>query len=230
VIGDEEYSQSVTIDFEPERIRKASQELLASLKALLPYAQSEAYSLEKLKDNPEAEAEAETAWESRRSGPNRDCGSDRRLGTGIGAGHQLAPMLASLPASSAAASLPHIPVKRRPKNADRFAIFVNGVFFLPVKIDGHGPLLFTELSPPAADFAPRPGRRQTGIRSLADQITLKFRQCPENMKHQLSDGPPVPEAPPNPEVNRGLKLRRAPRRARVGVVGSKRAGPLQDQA
>jgi hypothetical protein len=64
VIGDEEYSQSVTIDFEPERIRKASQELLASLKALLPYAQSEAYSLEKLKDSPEAEAEAETAWKA----------------------------------------------------------------------------------------------------------------------------------------------------------------------
>jgi hypothetical protein len=30
------------------------------------------------------------------------------------------------------------------------------------------------------------GRRQTGIRSLADQITLKFRQCAENMKHQLA--------------------------------------------
>jgi hypothetical protein len=29
------YSQSVTIDFEPERIRKAFQELLASLEALL---------------------------------------------------------------------------------------------------------------------------------------------------------------------------------------------------
>jgi len=33
----------------------------------------------------------------------------------------------------------------------------------------------------------------------------------------LSDGPPVLEAPPNPEVDRCLELRWAPRRARVGV-------------
>jgi hypothetical protein len=38
--------------------------LLASLEAILPYAESEAYSLEKLKDSPEAEAEAERAWKA----------------------------------------------------------------------------------------------------------------------------------------------------------------------
>jgi hypothetical protein len=64
VVGDEEYRQSVTIDFEPERHRKAASKLLALLKALLPYAEGEAYSLEKLKDSPEAEAEAEKAWKA----------------------------------------------------------------------------------------------------------------------------------------------------------------------
>jgi hypothetical protein len=34
------------------------------VKAILPYAESEAYSLENLKDTPEAEAEAETAWKA----------------------------------------------------------------------------------------------------------------------------------------------------------------------
>jgi hypothetical protein len=41
-----------------------STKLLASLEALLPYAESEAYSPEKLKDSPEAEAEAERAWKA----------------------------------------------------------------------------------------------------------------------------------------------------------------------
>jgi hypothetical protein len=38
--------------------------LLASLEAILPYAENEAYSLEKLKDSPEAEAEAQRAWKA----------------------------------------------------------------------------------------------------------------------------------------------------------------------
>jgi hypothetical protein len=38
----------------------------------------------------------------------------------------------------------------------------------------------------------------------------------------LSDSPPVLEAPPNREVDRCLELRWAPRRARVGVVGTER--------
>jgi hypothetical protein len=45
VAGDEDYSQSVTIDFEPERMRKAATKLLAALEAVLPYAQSEHASL-----------------------------------------------------------------------------------------------------------------------------------------------------------------------------------------
>jgi len=108
VAGDEEYEQSRTIDFEPERQRKAAPALLAacrmvidrwergdlaeaaracsaaiaqaeaaslppglpapallaSLKAILPYAENEAYALEKHKDGPEAEAEAGRAWQA----------------------------------------------------------------------------------------------------------------------------------------------------------------------
>ena len=64
VSGDKEYEQSRVIDFEPERHRKAAQKLLASLKSLLPYAENEAYSLDKHKDSPEAQAEAERAWKA----------------------------------------------------------------------------------------------------------------------------------------------------------------------
>lgn len=64
VAGDEEYEQSRLIDFEPERHRKAAPKLLASLEGILPYAQSEAYSLETLKDSPQAEVEAERAWKA----------------------------------------------------------------------------------------------------------------------------------------------------------------------
>ena len=64
VAGDEQYEQSRWIDFEPERHRLAAPKLLASLKALLPYAESEAYCLDKLKDSPEAEAETERAWKA----------------------------------------------------------------------------------------------------------------------------------------------------------------------
>src|SRR4051812_44198946 len=40
VNGDEDYTQSVSIDFESERHRKAALKLLASLEALLPYAEA----------------------------------------------------------------------------------------------------------------------------------------------------------------------------------------------
>jgi hypothetical protein len=62
VAGDEDYRHSVTIDFEPERIRKAAPSLLAALWGVIHYAENEASSLESLKDSPEAEAEAEKAW------------------------------------------------------------------------------------------------------------------------------------------------------------------------
>jgi hypothetical protein len=45
VAGDEDYSQSVMVDFEAERIRKAAPRLLAALEAVLPYAESEHASL-----------------------------------------------------------------------------------------------------------------------------------------------------------------------------------------
>ena len=64
VEGDEDHVRSVTIDFEPERHRKLAPKLLASLEAILPYAENEAYSLEKHKDSPEAEAEADRAWKA----------------------------------------------------------------------------------------------------------------------------------------------------------------------
>jgi len=60
--GNEDYSQMVTIDFAVERIRKAALKLLTALDDIIDYAENEAYSLEKLKDSPEAEAEAERAW------------------------------------------------------------------------------------------------------------------------------------------------------------------------
>ena len=62
VVGDEDYEQSCLIDFEPELERKGAPKLLASLEAILPYAEGEAYSLDKHTDSPEAEAEAVRAW------------------------------------------------------------------------------------------------------------------------------------------------------------------------
>jgi hypothetical protein len=62
VAGDEDFGQSATIDFASERQRKAASQLLAALEAILPYAESEAHSLDKLKDSQEAEAEALRAW------------------------------------------------------------------------------------------------------------------------------------------------------------------------
>jgi hypothetical protein len=62
VAGDEDFHQSVTIEFETERQRKAAPKLLSALKSILTYAENEAYALEKLKDSPEAEAEADRAW------------------------------------------------------------------------------------------------------------------------------------------------------------------------
>jgi hypothetical protein len=61
-VDDQDYLRSVMVDFEGERQRRAAPKLLASLSAILPYAESEAYSLEKLKDSPQAEAEARRAW------------------------------------------------------------------------------------------------------------------------------------------------------------------------
>lgn len=45
VAGDQDYEQSRLIDFEPERQRKTASALLSSLKAVLPYAESEGESL-----------------------------------------------------------------------------------------------------------------------------------------------------------------------------------------
>lgn len=45
VAGDNEFTQSVTIDFEPERLRKAALKLLTAFAAILPYAEAENQSL-----------------------------------------------------------------------------------------------------------------------------------------------------------------------------------------
>ena len=46
----------------------AAPALLAALKGVIDYAESEAYSLEKLKDSPEADVEAERAWKAVEAG------------------------------------------------------------------------------------------------------------------------------------------------------------------
>jgi hypothetical protein len=45
VAGDDDFTQSAIIDFEPERLRKAAPRLLAALAAILPYAENENQSL-----------------------------------------------------------------------------------------------------------------------------------------------------------------------------------------
>lgn len=64
VEGDEDSGRSVTIDFASEQQRKAAAALLAALGTILPYAEGEAYSLDKLKDSREAEAAATRAWQA----------------------------------------------------------------------------------------------------------------------------------------------------------------------
>jgi hypothetical protein len=49
-------------------LQQAASTLLAALEEVIDYAENEAYSLEKLKDSPEAEAEAERAWKAVESG------------------------------------------------------------------------------------------------------------------------------------------------------------------
>lgn len=64
VEGDDSFGQSVVIDFEAERSRKAARKLLTALEAVIIYAENEALSLEELKDSPEAEIEAERGWKA----------------------------------------------------------------------------------------------------------------------------------------------------------------------
>jgi hypothetical protein len=64
--GDDDYSQSVTIDFEAERIRHAAARLLAALEAVLPYAKYENPSMDgSWGRDPEADM-CETAIEQAR--------------------------------------------------------------------------------------------------------------------------------------------------------------------
>jgi hypothetical protein len=49
-------------------LQQAASTLLAALEEVIDYAENEAYSLEKLKDSPEAETEAERAWKAVETG------------------------------------------------------------------------------------------------------------------------------------------------------------------
>jgi hypothetical protein len=62
VVVDDDFSRTVTIDFEVERLRKAAPMLLAALEGIIFYAENEAFALEKHRDRSEAAAEAEKAW------------------------------------------------------------------------------------------------------------------------------------------------------------------------
>jgi hypothetical protein len=80
----------------------------------------------------------------------------------------------------------HVFVERRPSDANRLADFVNRVVLLPVEINSHGALLLVEFLPPAAFPAACPRRFQPGVCPITDQVAFKFRQCNEDMKHQLA--------------------------------------------
>lgn len=63
LVDDEQFEHSVTIDFEPEHLRKAAPSLLEALIAVLPYARAEAEGLEGFRRDDEAVAqEADRAW------------------------------------------------------------------------------------------------------------------------------------------------------------------------
>jgi hypothetical protein len=71
-------------------------------------------------------------------------------------------------------------------DVNHLANFADRVLLLPVELDGQPPLLFIQLLSPASLPAPRPGRLQPGLRPLADQVPLEFRQRTEDVKHQLT--------------------------------------------
>jgi hypothetical protein len=54
----------ITLALPASRLERTVSTLLTALEAIIDYAENEAYSLEKLKDSPEAEAEAERAWKA----------------------------------------------------------------------------------------------------------------------------------------------------------------------
>jgi hypothetical protein len=68
---------------------------------------------------------------------------------------------------------------------------------------------------------PRPWSKETRRSGFFEMKSLSNRRCKENPG--LINGPSDRAPPPNPEVNRCLKLRWALHRARVGVVGPTRA-------
>jgi hypothetical protein len=129
VAGDEDYRHSVTIDFEGERIRKAAAKLLASLEAIFPYAENEVYSLEKLKDSPEAEAEADRAWNAVASA---QAAIAEAKSSGIASAD--ADYLAELAKQPSRFEIEHDPVE----NPDRAYVLVDGRFEVAIIRTGEG--------------------------------------------------------------------------------------------
>jgi hypothetical protein len=62
------------------------------------------------------------------------------------------------------------------------------MFLLTIQIDGQGALLLAELFSPAAFPAPCACGCQARVRPFADEVSLKLRERPKDMKHQLAAG------------------------------------------
>jgi hypothetical protein len=60
------------------------------------------------------------------------------------------------------------------------------MFLLTVQIDGYSTLLISKLFSPAAFPAACSRGRQPRVRPFADQVTLKLRERPKDMKHQFA--------------------------------------------
>ncbi len=60
--GDQEIARDIPLDI--GRLIAAAPDLLAALRALLPYAENEAHALQELRDSEAAEAAAEAAWQA----------------------------------------------------------------------------------------------------------------------------------------------------------------------
>lgn len=124
--GDEDYSQSVMIDFEAERIRKAAPKLLAAMKAVLPYAWNERASLReswKRDDDQKVKEELEAC--------------DRTLDQAtavIGEAES-----AGIQAAATADKLSQFEIEHNPvENPDRAYVMVDGKFDVAIIRTGEG--------------------------------------------------------------------------------------------
>jgi hypothetical protein len=66
------------------------------------------------------------------------------------------------------------------------ADFVHRLLFLSVKVHRQDTQFVAELRPTPTFPPPRRRGLQPGSRPLPDQVSLEFRQCPEDVEHQLA--------------------------------------------